>query len=348
METMEAKAEMKSSRIYQYSLNHPDETDLIAKVDRNLMLRNYGCFIRCCYDYLIRKERTDIFATLAIGANDNDEKAMIIIAIRKNCKEILDIVIDNGFDLNQYIDTPHGPHLDESSYAYAKTILGCGVNYHGYDMVTYLVSKGADLLFDDGSYFTYCASGAQDLIDYYIDNQIPQKHLERYLYENFYTYCDKCTYSENAQVNMAVVKKLFAYGVQLNLYREVGAIEMILSELATVTVSDYVYFIDNGLMIRDEDQNTFMSYVIGAENQHLVEYLLSVSHEVNNDVFNRLFRDRDLSINLLKFIAQFGWDFSCVTVGQEELDVLDVLEQQGLDMKVLAGMMIEQSEDQPE
>jgi hypothetical protein len=159
--------------IYQYHIQHLENLQLSDIILRSVTY-SHGIdviFMYHCYVFLMDNNILDILYE-TIGKSVNEDIIILLVAIDKSQIDVLNILISNGFNLNQLI-FPTGKHI--------YFPLMHAIRVENLPMIKYLIEKGADPFQYDGiAFIKSCDTYA--IFEYFIELDVSNKYLSKLFY----------------------------------------------------------------------------------------------------------------------------------------------------------------------
>ena len=334
MVSMSDQINFTANKLYQYHSRHPDnfELKLIIKTNKKLLRHDMADdFLYACYNDLFNQNIICVVRDIIVESNIGstsfdsiDEFLICKIAVTKNMYDIIELLIEYGFDLNHSF-------IKAISIHRCLDILAVAVKENNFKMCQFLVEKGATPVgFRCSALSESCKLVDDTIFDYLMQFDIPQQTLGQLLFSSFNISDDN-----RSIFDFQKIKKMLEKGLNLN-NLDFGFHSIIFGKC---TVDQLQYFLDNGLVIKS---NVILLEAIHSKNKELVDYLLDYGLVIDEKMLDYIFASENVSIIL--FLAEINVDLSVIKLEKKYDSVINKLTERGLDKNVLLNYLFASTE----
>lgn len=313
--------QFENSKLMEYVTNNPDNTELNAIVKPDISTRYLST-----YDYykkIIENNMIYVLNDIVDGSNSVDEIIIFKYAIENKRYDLLDILIDSGFDLNNY-----------NPLFFSTYLRGMDTN-----MCKYFVSKGIDLQIC--CQYAYNTIGSTTLLPTddilcYILDFITDKNI---LLNIFIIYHTQQSFGYlNYVFDFNTVKKIVETGVVFD-----TDFAKLLCYFGKYKPTEIQYLLNSGLQL----DNSLLGYAFRNLNTDLVDFLLDYGLVIDHNVIKRIFIDCEPSV--IALLSKYNVDFEQINNEYEVKHriLINAYNDMGLSKDALIGILLDNFEDVP-
>ena len=334
---------MEKTKLYSYLGDNSDNEKLHNIMYANSTPITMPRTLFQCYKSIIENNMMDIVHSIIDGSTSGDELVIFNYAINAKRYDLLDLLIDSGFDLNKNIN---GYTVLLMHLAYLNTHNSqedCGFDV---DMCKYLVCKGADIMVNNkdkiGSTMKLLArSNKKELLNYLLDC-ITDPDI---LYQVMIGCNTKIATKTNTKAGIKItepfnpandfdlIKKIVDTGILYNLDNK--QLSELIRTLGRYSPSNIEHMLNNGLQL---ENNNILMPAIKANNTELVNFLINYGLTIDENIVWHIFTQCP---SYISYLLQYDIDYSKINekISSEELPIVNKFCDKGLSKDSLLKLL---------
>ena len=323
------------SKLNAYYLNNPDNEYL-----HNIMcpkIRTRYKSLYHCYKKIIEDNMLDIIHSVIDGSTSSDELIIFNYAINAKRYDLIDLLIDSGFDLNKKINnsTVLLMHIEfNTKYGSQQD---CGFNA---DMCKYLVCKGADIMINDkdkiaSTMKSLAGTDRKDLLNYLLDCITDPDILYQTMIGFRPVLISKDGIHSQSDADISILFKIIDTGILYNL--DDTKIDILVKTLGGHKPSTIEYMLNNGLQLKN---NKIFAPAIRCKNTELITFLVNYGLVIDDRIALHVFMS--LPYGKWNIISKYDIDYSKINekLGKIDISVVNDFCDKGLDKDSVIKLLI--------
>lgn len=299
------------SNLELYLESNPTDDEILREMHTKTKEQHTKKFPLQLYcEYIVKNDMSHILANIIDGTNSAEQIELFNKAVYHNRRDILDLLIDKGFDLNK-----------ESNWHYNGVLRRVFTSRNvDISLCQYFIDKGASLK-------SICQSFAAQYISPDLLNCILDQITEPFdMFKTLCSYLYGSLYSADG-MKFDIVKKIVSIGVDFKNNDLTGIIDI----FGNYTVDQMQFLVDNGFPLNN---NQLLVGAIYKKNTKLVDYYLENGLVFDKNVVKNIFNDAVETC--LDILSNYDLDYSLVNEYVDKnkpfLDMLKKHEANGLNM----------------